>query len=81
LNTSLNAKLEFQSAEVDHWKQECERYVYWTGFVSSYYSILLLYQLLQTQGWNVEIFHCSTGDYYYYNIVWYAISSFRYTVG
>ena len=26
LNTSLNAKLEFQSAEVDHWKQECERY-------------------------------------------------------
>lgn len=27
LNTSLNAKLEFQSAEVDHWKQECERYM------------------------------------------------------
>ena len=27
LNASLNAKLEFQSAEVDHWKQECERYV------------------------------------------------------
>ena len=26
LNTSLNAKLEFQSAEVDHWKQECDRY-------------------------------------------------------
>ena len=26
LNTSLNAKLEFQSAEVDHWKKECERY-------------------------------------------------------
>ena len=26
LNTSLNAKLEFQGAEVDHWKQECERY-------------------------------------------------------
>lgn len=26
LNTSLNAKLEFQSAEVDHWKRECERY-------------------------------------------------------
>ena len=25
LNTSLNAKLEFQSAEVDHWKQECDR--------------------------------------------------------
>lgn len=25
-NTSLNAKLEFQNAEVDHWKQECERY-------------------------------------------------------
>ena len=28
LNTSLNAKLEFQSAEVDHWKQECERYIH-----------------------------------------------------
>ena len=26
LNVSLNAKLEFQSAEVDHWKQECERF-------------------------------------------------------
>lgn len=26
LNASLKAKLDFQSAEVDHWKQECERY-------------------------------------------------------
>ena len=26
LASSLRAKLEFQSAEVDHWKHECERY-------------------------------------------------------
>ena len=25
-NASLKAKLEFQNAEADHWKQECERY-------------------------------------------------------
>ena len=40
LNTSLNAKLEFQSAEVDHWKQECERYVYTAGFESELLYIL-----------------------------------------
>ena len=27
LNTSLNAKLEFQTAEVEHWKQEYSRYM------------------------------------------------------
>ena len=26
LNTSLNTKLEFQTAEVEHWKQEYTRY-------------------------------------------------------
>ena len=26
LNASLNAKLEFRNAEVEHWKQEYERY-------------------------------------------------------
>lgn len=50
LNTSLNAKLEFQSAEVDHWKQEYERYVQQVLKVNCCTYSIPIYQYLQTQG-------------------------------
>lgn len=35
LNSSLSIRLESQNAEVDHWRQECNRYIYASRTYSS----------------------------------------------